>query len=72
MLGNRHYNDVGQKANDWPASRDFRFQAEFSHLAKKNSKWLKYGLNFFLVAFIFLVLFLGGKIMRFLCWLLVW
>jgi len=35
MLGNRHYNDAWQKVNHLPASRDFRFQAEFSHLAKK-------------------------------------
>jgi hypothetical protein len=35
MLGNRHYNDAWQKVNHLPASRDFRFLAEFSHLAKK-------------------------------------
>jgi hypothetical protein len=57
MLGNRHYNDAWQKVNHLPASRDFRFLAEFSHLAKK-FKMAKICFFQFLLAFLFLFLFI--------------
>jgi len=63
MLGNRHYNDAWQKVDHLPANRDFRFLAEFSHLAKK-FKMAKIRFFHFLLAILLFFFFFSVEKLR--------